>query len=230
MKAVLLAISVLISSTQAFALDRIISTSGTCTKSVVPDRGSITVVANVQDMDLNKASKRATEAYEKMKAAVQKLGLKDVEIKTTEYDLSEVREWEKERSVFKGFRARMGLGVETSEINRLGEVIALAAKQGLREVGQLQTFMSDKKSAEERESCLEDAIGNARSKASRMAKAANGKVGKVIAMVESGTMMPPPVLRMAKAEMMAADAPAGASVDPGTQKLAVSVDVTFSLE
>ena len=113
MKRILLIAGILIASASpnAEAFDRMIYSNGACTKAVVPDRGSITVVATNQDMDLQKASRKSTEAYEKLKAAVRKLNLKDEDLATSEYDLSEVREWEKEKSVFKGFRARMGLSI-----------------------------------------------------------------------------------------------------------------------
>ncbi|MES2854401.1 MAG: SIMPL domain-containing protein [Bdellovibrionota bacterium] len=234
-KLVLIAASALtlVSSLPAHAaVERIVVVNGICSKSVVPDRGSINVVATTQDLDLQKASKKTTEAYEKLKGAVQKLNLKDVEISTTEYSLSEVRDWEKEKSVFKGFRARMGLGITTSEIARLGEVIQLAANQNLKEVGALNAFLSDAKIQTERESCLEDAIANARSKATRMAKAAGGKVGKALVVVETGASVPQPRLMesQAKASFAGAMSDAPPSVDAGQQKLTVSVDVTFSLE
>jgi uncharacterized protein YggE len=228
----LIALFVLCASSADASVERMVAASGTCTKAVVPDRGSLNVTANVQDMDLQKASKKATDAYDKLKSAIQKLNLKDVEISTSEYDLSEVREWEKEKSVFKGFRARMGLSVTTSEIARLGEVISIAANQGLREVGSLRTFLSDKKSEDERANCLESAVDNARAKASRMAKAANVKLGRVLTINESGASFPqPPMPRMemAMAKGMAMDQ-ASTAVDAGTQRLSVSVDVTFGLE
>jgi uncharacterized protein YggE len=227
-----LGLTVLSVSAEAAAPERMISASGLCTHSVVPDRGSINIVAMSQDLDLQKASRKTTDAYEKLKSAVQKLNLKDLELSTSEYDLSEINEWQKDRSVFKGFRARMGLSVTTSEISKLGEVIAVAANEGLHEVSGLRTFLSDAKTESEKESCLEHAVENARAKASRMAKAANGRLGKVISVVETGSSLPqPPVQRMAMGMAMdKAEMASTANVDAGTQKIGVSVDVAFTLE
>jgi uncharacterized protein YggE len=100
----------------ALALDRTISVSGECHHMVTPDRGALTVTAEFRDMDLRAASRKATEAYEKVRDQVKRLSLENVELRTSEYTLSEINEWESTsgghgRNVFKGYRARMGLYV-----------------------------------------------------------------------------------------------------------------------
>jgi uncharacterized protein len=133
--------------------------------------------------------------------------------------------------VFKGYRARIGLSVATSETSRLGEVIAIASKEGIREVGALSTYLSDEKSKTEREACLEMAVQNAFAKASRMAKAAGAKVGKTMSIVEDGASAPPPprpVYRMAMdMEAKAASAP---TIEASSGNITVNVDVTYALE
>ncbi len=233
MKSTIVFVSALLFAFVASAADwdRAISVNGTCLKMVTSDRGSITVTADIQDKELAKATKRATESYEAVRAAVLKLALKDAQISTSEYNVSEVREWEKEKSVFKGFRARMGLRVATSETSRLGDVIAIAAKEGIRDVVALTTYLSEEKSKIERESCLESAVQNAFAKATRMAKAAGAKVGKSLTITEEGapTPIPPRPRGEMKAMMMEADT-AAPSVDASSGNIAVSVNVTYALE
>lgn len=231
MKSAFVFTTVLFVSGLAHAADRTISVSGNCMKMVTSDRGSITVTADIQDKDLARATKKATESYEAVRSAVQKLNLKDAQVSTSEYNVSEIREWEKEKTVFKGYRARIGLHVATSETSRLGEVIAIASKEGIREVGALSTYLSDEKSKTEREACLETAVHNAFAKASRMAKAANAKVGKTMSIVEEGASAPPPprpVHRMAMdMEMKTTSAP---TIEASSGNISVDVDVTYALE
>lgn len=218
---------------QTMAFQRSVSVTGNCLRAVQPDRGSLVVTADVQAQDLQTAAKKSTETYERVKKAVQKLGLKDLELTTSEYNFQEVREWQKDRNVFKGFRARMGLSVSTSEISRLGEVIALAANEGVRDVSSLNTFLSLEKSKIEREACLEDAVKNARSKAETIARAASSKLGRVLAVSESGAAPMPPPAPMFKAAMrgMAEDASVAApGVDAGPQRISIDVSVTFGLD
>jgi uncharacterized protein len=216
---------------------RTISVTGNCTKNVTYDRGAIVVTADVLDLDLQKATKRATETYEAVRAAVQKLNLKDAQLMTSEYSVTEQKEWEKERSVSKGFRARMGIQVTTSEISRLGEVIAIAAKQNVRDVSALHSFLSADKEKTERESCLEAAVQNAQAKASRMAKVANAKLGRIQQLVEEGATAPEPVSqapggqsRMKKEVFSSMMDEGGPGVEAGAGRLRVNVNASFALE
>lgn len=220
-------------SAQGRDLVRAVSVNGQCLKMVPADRGAIVVTADIQDKDLQQAIKKSTQSYEAVRGAVQKLGLKDAQLTTSEYNVQEVRDWEKDRSVFKGYRARMGLQVATSEISRLGEVIAIAAKLGVRDVGALRTYLSEEKTKRERESCLEMAITNAQSKAARMAKAASAKLGRVLTMTEEGAEAPnPPIMHMksANVEMEASADMAPPSVDASSERISVNVNVTYGLE
>ena len=227
---VLLALSV---GSSAFALDRVVTVTGKCIRSTLPDRGAVTATADFVEQDVQLASKKAMDGYEKLKASVQKLGLKNLELSTSESSINEEREWQRDKSVFKGFRARMGLTVSTTDVTRLGEVISLAAKQGLRQVSGLSMFLSPEKEKTEREACLADAVANAKSKAESIAKSAGAKVGRIVAVTEGGmgAVMPPPhprpEFKAARGAEMAADT---MSVDSAPERLSVEVTATYLLE
>lgn len=235
---ILAVVSVFAAATQAQdRLPRTISVTGNCTKNVTYDRGAIVVTADALDLDLQKATKRATDTYEAVRAAVQKLNFKDVQLTTSEYSVTEQKEWEKERSVSKGFRARMGLQVTTSEISRLGEVIAIAAKQNVRDVSALNSFLSADKEKTEREACLEAAVQNAQAKAARMAKVANAKLGRIQQLVEEGASAPEPVSQAPGGQRMKKEvayssmmSDGGPGIEAGAGRLRVNVNASFALE
>src|SRR4051812_41761123 len=106
----------------ALAVDREVSVSGACTHNVVADRGAIVLTADFTEADLKSAAKKATDTYEHTRDAIKRLNLENLELQTVEYNLAEAKEWVKDRMVSKGFRARMGLKVSTSQTSRLGEV------------------------------------------------------------------------------------------------------------
>ena len=214
------------------ARDREVSVSGSCLRTVTPDRGAIVLTAEAQDKDLKAAAKDATEAYERAKKAVERLGLADLELRTVEYSLNEVREWEKNKTVSKGFRARMGLRVASSQIQRLGEVIAIGAREGLRDVGALVSFLSEEKQKKEQFECLKEAAEDARARAEKMAGALGAKVGEVVMLSESGGYQrPEPQPRaMLMEKSMAANDMAAPTVEAGRQDLHVTVQATFSLK
>lgn len=219
----------------AEAPQRMVSVSGECNHMVTPDRGAITLTVEFQNMDLSKATQEAAESYEKVSAAVKKLNLKDANLQTSEYSVNQIFAWENSKQVNKGFKARMGLRVATSDISKIGEVIAIASKEKVKSVGSLETYMSEAKQLKEEIACLEEASQNARLKAEKLATALNAKLGSVLTVSESGRSMPywprPMYDRvMAKSELMAQGAAPAPEVQAGQQNLTLNIQVSFNLQ
>lgn len=237
MKYVLLMLA-LASSLATFAKDlsdyRKIVVSGRCLRSAVPDRGSVEFFAEVQNFDAKKALSGATEIYESAREAVKKLNLKNAEFSSLENSLNEVREWENNKNIFKGFRARIGLRVYSTEIERLAEVFTTVSGKGINQFGGLQAELSPEKMKAEQEACLQVAVQNAKSKAEIIAKAAGSRVGKVLEITESSSVVRPSsrlVPYAAKVAMMDVSTEARpASIDTRAETIQVSVDVLYELE
>lgn len=213
-----------------------ITVSGECTHVVSPDRGSMTLTVSFQSMDLAKATKDASESYERLSSAIKKLSLKNFNMRTSEYSVNEIRRWENNKEVMKGYEARMGLWVSTSEINRMGEVIAIASREKVKDVNSLQTYLSDEKQLQEEVACLEDAAKNARQKAEKLAGALNTRIGGVVMISESGRTLPSwprPVFQKSfavRSMAMDASAESAPNVEAGQQNLSLSVQVTFEIK
>lgn len=211
---------------------RQVTVQGTCLKNTLPDRGSIEFFSESVNNDAQKAIATATKSYEAARESVKKMNLKNLELSTIENSLQEDRTWENNKSVFKGYRARLGLRVYTSQIERLSEVLQTVSKQGIKNFGSLQSDLSPQKLQQEQEACLEIAIQNAKSKADKMAKAAGAKVGRVIFLQEGATSsgpVPRPMM-MAKTMSFAGSEDAAATVDTKAETLSMSVTVSYSLD
>lgn len=215
---------------------RQVMVSGECNHVVSPDRGSITLTVEFKNMDLSKATKEAADSYERVTSAIKRLNLKNFNLRTSEYSVNEVRTWENNKEVMKGYQARMGVWVSTSDIQRIGEIIAIASKEKVKDVNSLQTYLSDEKQLQEEVACLEDAAKNARLKAEKLAIALNARLGEVLMMNETGKTLPqwPRPMMMQKSfgmRAMAMDAAESApSVEAGQQNLSLSVQVAFGLK
>lgn len=227
-------VSILIAAHASAAVERKVGVTGQCTRSATPDRAELTVTSDFQDKDIKAAIRKATEAYEGTLSGVKKLKLADLEVETSEYTVNEVKEWEKDRAVLKGYKARMGLKVSTSSVSQLGQVIAVAADEGLRDVGQLRMFLSEDKQNLERAACLKAAAQDARNKAKELASALGAHVTKVISIQEQGVRLEPPTPRPMMAMAMA-DESMGKRMPPppveaGKQQVSISVEAVFELE
>lgn len=166
-----------------------------------------------------------------LKAKITALKLADAEFKTTNYNVTPIREWEKEKMVDKGIRASMTLEVTTSEIARLGEAMVEASKAGLENVGAMTMFLSLEKSQAEYLKCLDIASKDARKKADQLGSKLGFKVGDVLSVIESPAQMPGPTPFPERAMMKSSMADAApVSVDAGSQNFATNIQVTFKIK
>lgn len=228
----LICITLLLSvSTLAHAVDRQVVVVGNCLKSVLPNRGSVDFYAESLNKDASKALADATKTFEAARDAVKKMNLKDLELSTLENSVFEENAWENNKTVFKGYKGRIGLRVYTSEIAKLGEVVTKVSKSGIKNIGSLQTDLSPAKLKEEQESCLAVAVENAKSKAEKMAKAAQSKIGKVVLIQEDFAEVPQARPYMMKSAMAGArNEMDSATIDTKAESLSMNVKVTFELQ
>jgi uncharacterized protein YggE len=204
---------------------------GNCQLKVVPDRGSISFTAENQSKDLQSAVKKTTHQINELKEKIQKLKLENFELRTLNYSVYPVREYEKDKYVDKGIKVSMTLEVTTSQIQRLGDAMMEASNVGIQNVGSLMTFLSLEKSQDEYLKCLDLASIDAKKKADQLAKKLNFGVGKVINLVEAPALNQAPMperMVMAKTAMtMDGSAP---SVEAGTQNFSTQIQVTFEIK
>jgi uncharacterized protein YggE len=206
--------------------------TGSCLREVSPDRGSIRMTVEQRDGDPRQAAAKATAQYEKLRNAVHGLKLKDSELRTSEFRVDQEWVWEKDRRVNKGFVARMGLRLESSDTARLGEAIARSAELGVQDVGELTLFVTPAKGQKEHDGCLVEAAEHAKRKAEELAKAVGSRVIRVIRLQEDagGSPMPQPVPMFARAsKSMEMDAVQVPTIEAGSESLRVTVSATFEL-
>jgi uncharacterized protein YggE len=211
-------------------LTRQISVTGFCSKEITPDRGRIALTVQYRKLTVKDVVAQTTLVYEKLRGEIKKLNLPDGELQTSEYQVQEVREWEKDKNVFKGYNARMGLLVSSSDIDRLGEVIAIAGKLEVKEVGQLDLYVSNHLLQKEQNSCLSAAASNARDKAQKMAEGLGAVLGAVLTATESSEMPTPPRPQPMFLKAEASRDMAVPTIEPGKKNIQVVVNATFEVK
>ena len=238
--AVLLISLALATPSQAFGdsnrnddLVRSVTVSGTCHRSIVPDKASLNMVAeSVNPRDIKTAVADAVRNYESTKAQVTRLRLKDMELVTSEYNVNPIYDWNNGKQTLRGYQARIGLRVESSEIDRMGEVMGIAADNNMKDVGAWSLFVSPAKFKQVQSECLAEAAQDARSNAEKMASGLGAKVGAVIRLSQQGVQQAPQPLyasAMMERKGMAADA-AAPSIEAGKQEINITVDATFLIQ
>jgi uncharacterized protein YggE len=221
---------VLFAST-SLAAERFVSVSGQCELRVIPDRGSVELSMEKTLPSVAAAVAEVTKRIDAARAEVQKMSLAHLELQTSQFQVSERRDWEKDKHVFKGYSAVMGLTVSTSQVTRLGDVLGMSARLSLTGSGNLRTYLSHEKQQAEYLRCLDLATVDARVKGERLAAKFGAKLGAVLSVVEGPNQdaAPPPFenKRMSLAEASNSGAP---SIDVGQHTLSSSIRVSFGLK
>ncbi len=210
-----------------------IQVQGSCDIKVTPDRGSVSFTTEHQMKDQKDAVKKTNQQMNDLKERLKKLTLDEVEFKTTNYSVTPVRDWEKDRFVDKGFKASMTIELTTSDIPRLGEAMVEGSKAGVQNVGSMVTYLSQEKTRSEYLKCLDMASDDARKKAEQLAKKLGFKVGEVLNVIESPTMQQQPPRPFFEANAMMRKSMADAapvSVDAGTQNFSTTLQVVFAIK
>lgn len=161
--------------------------SGECLTKVVQDRGSVVIASTIVAKGTKDASERTITAHEALKARVKGLMLQDFTSETAEYSVDQECSYDQGRRHCEGYRARVATRFETSEIARLGDIIAISSQLGSEEVSGLTTFAAPETLKKAREACLEIAMKNAASKAQILARGAGVTLGKLRLVREGDT-------------------------------------------
>ena len=206
---------------------------GSCNVKVSPDRGVISFTAENQSKNQTEAVKKTSDQINLLKKQISDLKLSDLDLKNTNYSVYPVRDYEKERYVDRGTKVGLTLEVTTSDIARIGEIMVLATKNNIQNVGQLSTFLSEEKSQAEYLKCLDIAAADAKNKALQLAKKLGFKVGEVLHVNEAPSTPERPQPNFQRSAMaMSADAESvnPTRIEAGQQQFSTTIQVTFSIK
>lgn len=161
-------------------------------------------------------------------AALKRAGVADRDIQTSSISLSpQYRYAENRPPVITGYQAANQVSVRFRDVQRAGGILDALVAEGANQING-PSFMVDNP-----EAALDEArtvaVASARARAELYARAAGLRIKRILSISESGGYAPPPppMPMMARAmEKSAADTP----LEPGEQKLAVTISMSFELE
>ncbi|MBI5448738.1 SIMPL domain-containing protein [Candidatus Gottesmanbacteria bacterium] len=192
---------------------------------VVPD--SAVVHAGVQTTagtaklaqeQLNKAANAVTQA-------VKKLGIDTTDIKTTNYSVYPITDYQDKQQRITGYQASSSLTIKVRDMDKTNSVIDAATGAGANQVGGVVFEVADKSKAENE--AREKAVSEAKKKASDAARIAGFRLGRIVNYSEGYNGAPRPMPIMAKAE--SADTGVPTQIEPGSSEITVSVTLFYEI-
>jgi uncharacterized protein YggE len=207
-----------------------VTVTGEGTALSVPDRATLRFGVVRRDPDPRKAMSDASEASNKLVAALKKAGIAEKDLQTANVNLQ--AEYSNppagESAKITGYRATLDVVAKARDLKRIGDVIVAASDAGAGSVSGIAFELSEDNPAKYTASA--DAVKDARKRAEAMAKAAGRSLGEVVTMGEpqaSGGYVPNYTSPLMDARAFGSYKLA---VQPGELTQTVRVTVTFALQ
>jgi uncharacterized protein len=215
----------------------VVSTSGTATVKVNPDKTSVTIGVETDGETAEEAAAKNAELMEKVLAALRELGISD-QISTSWYNVFPVYEHRSPpcieiypqppecvlKSELTGYRAHNSVTVTLDADENVGEVIDAAVAAGTTNVSSAY-FISEERQQEIRDSLIADAIDNARSRGERAADAVSMDISGVKSIHLNDVYFP--VLYKEPATQADGSGASTTPILPGEQSISMTVQIVF---
>jgi uncharacterized protein YggE len=192
----------------------------------VPDVAVITAGVITRSPSAGGAIQQAAARMARVRAALKAAGVADRDIQTSNLSLNPDYVYENNQPArLTGYQASNQLNVRFRDIANAGKIIDALVAEGANQInGPTLTIDKPELALDEARA---KAVTTARARAELYARSLGLRVVRVVSMSESGGYaVPPPMPMMMEARAQAADS----KIDPGEQKLQVTLAVTYELQ
>ncbi len=202
-----------------------VSASGEVTR--VPDVAIISTGVVTRAATASAAIQQNAARMERVRAALRRAGIEDKDIQTSSINLNPEYTYQQNKApVLNGYSASNQVSVRFRDIAKTGEILDALVAQGANQING-PNLTIDKPEQALDEARLK-AVANGRARADRYARALGMRVVRLLSVSESGGYAaPPPMPVYAMAER---SSDASTKIDPGEQKVSVSVAMSFELQ
>lgn len=202
-----------------------ISATGEVTR--VPDLAIISAGVVTRAATATGAIEENAQRMERVRAALKRAGVADRDIQTSSINLNpEYRYAENRAPTLIGYQASNMVSIRFRDIRSSGQILDALVREGANQING-PTLTIDKPEAALDEARIK-AIANGRARAEVYARALGMQVVRLLSVSESGGYAAPPPMAYAE-QIVMTGARADTKIDPGEQKLQVSVAMSFEL-
>ena len=184
--------------------EKVISVTGTATSSVEPDLLVIQFGVEIQEKTAKQAFESNSQLMNSIVDAITAIGITEDELSTSRMNISPVYDYYNEPNGKRtqeliGYRVSNILKVETEKLDSAADIIDNAVVAGANRIDSVYFTLSPQRQIDVKDSLLEDAVLNAKSKAEKALNPLNHKIigVKAVSLSEFGMPYPPPIYAQA---------------------------------
>lgn len=210
---------------------RLVSVSGTITKTASPELAIVTFGVETLDKSASKSQFDNAALANKVMDALKAAGIDIKDIETASYSVQEDFQWNEtlRKSESIGYRTTNNIQVKVRDLAKVGSVIDVAVEAGANHVNGVSFALTKETEASLQTQALQEAAANAKAKAQGIAAGLGISVGAVYSASESSSYVVPYY-----AKNYAMDSASGASaptpVTPGDIEYSATVNVQFEIQ
>ena len=204
-------------------LENGITVQGSASVNAVPDRATIWIGVESQGETARAALAANAAEMRRVLAALRAAGASELQTQSVNLSPRYVDNSGAENGGIEGYTAHNSVTATVRQLGRTGAVIDAAVAAGANQISGPTLTHGDTSGLYRR--ALAAAVEDARAKALALAAAANVSLGRVTAVVESGSAPSPLPLEAKSAQ----DAVSSTPIEPGENVLGATVSVTFSI-
>jgi len=198
---------------------------------VVPDITTLRLGIEAQEVSVAEAQTKASEAMNKVMAALTDSGVAEKDIKTQYFSIRQVTRWDnvKEEEVVVGYRVTNMITAKIRDIDMVGPIIDAVAEAGgdLTRIDNIAFSVDDPTAYYEK--ARQKAMADVEAKAKQLATLAGVTLGKPT-YISEGVQVPPTVYPRVVYEAAPAPAPAPApAISPGEIEISLTVQVAYAI-
>lgn len=199
--------------------------SGDGKVTVVPDTGIVNIGISVSKADVKTAQTGVNQVMDKITTDLKALGIESKDIKTQNYSIYPQYDYNNGLNRITGYHVNSTLVVTVRQLDKVNSVIDKATADGANTIGNISLTVDETRQKELLQQARDEAVKEAKAKASSLAKSAGINLGRIVNVQESGSSAPRPVYY----DMAKSVAPAGMGGGAETAISAGSTDISTSV-
>ncbi len=188
----------------------------------VPDIATLRLGIEAQEATVAEAQSQATEAMDRVMAALTDNGVAENDIQTQYFSIRQITRWVDEEQVVVGYRVTNMVTTKIRDIDKAGIIIDAVAEAGgdLTRIDSIGFSVDDPSAYYEQ--ARQEAMADANAKAEQLAELAGVTLGKPTYIFEG--IQVPPTIRIAEAAISAVT-----PISPGEVEVSISVQVAYAI-
>lgn len=192
---------------------------------VIPNMARISVGVQSAGKTVKDTQRDMNAKIQAVSSSIKGLGIDEKDIKTTNYSLYPLYDYNGNTQKITGYQANSTLSITIHDIEKTNDVVDSATHAGANTVSGLTFDLADKTQA--LSEAREKAVSEAKKKAQEAAKIAGFRLGKIINYTESEahSRQPMPVMAMEKADVSQTT-----QIEAGSSEIQLAVTLSYQLE